>query len=321
MEKKLAKLGVKNRKILFELDLDSRQPFARLAKKVGLSKDAVIYRVNRLRELGVLGGFYTTTDSSKLGYRIVRVYIRFQDTTLEKEKEIIQFFVSQRRTFWVAETDGAWHLAVGFAVKKFQEFDDIWLDFEKKYKQFVGSQQIAVFVKYLHFRRDYLVGGRTKEIDAEGGGEIEKLDRKDYKLLELLANDARAPLLKLGKELDLSPVAVGKRIGRLKERGVILRFRANINLEAIGYKYYKVDLQLEDLNQLKKIEQFVFSLSNTVYAERSIGGSDFEFDVEVEEDGELKEIIRKLKELTSGTLRDYSYYQAVRIHKIFYLPT
>ena len=45
----MTKFDLKDRKILFELDTNSRQSFHEIAKKVGLSKDSVIYRINKLQ--------------------------------------------------------------------------------------------------------------------------------------------------------------------------------------------------------------------------------------------------------------------------------
>jgi DNA-binding Lrp family transcriptional regulator len=55
--KNMEKLDVKDRKILYHLDLDSRQPFSQLGKKVGLSKDLVAYRVKKLHERGIIKNF------------------------------------------------------------------------------------------------------------------------------------------------------------------------------------------------------------------------------------------------------------------------
>ena len=44
----MAKLDLKDRKILYHLDIDSRQSFSQLGKKVGLSKDLIAYRVKKL---------------------------------------------------------------------------------------------------------------------------------------------------------------------------------------------------------------------------------------------------------------------------------
>ena len=46
----MIKLDLKDRKILYNLDINSRQTFKELARKVGLSKDSVKYRIDKLVE-------------------------------------------------------------------------------------------------------------------------------------------------------------------------------------------------------------------------------------------------------------------------------
>jgi len=48
----MEKLDLKDRKILYHLDLDSRQPFRSIGRKVGLSKDAVVSRVKNFKKKG-----------------------------------------------------------------------------------------------------------------------------------------------------------------------------------------------------------------------------------------------------------------------------
>ena len=47
-------LNMKDRKILYYLDEDSSQSLSLLAKKTGLSKQAVAYRIDDLKKKGVL---------------------------------------------------------------------------------------------------------------------------------------------------------------------------------------------------------------------------------------------------------------------------
>ncbi len=50
-------LDVEDKKILYELDIDSRQSFSQIGRKVGLSKDVVAYRVlERKKEFRVVFG-------------------------------------------------------------------------------------------------------------------------------------------------------------------------------------------------------------------------------------------------------------------------
>ena len=64
----MEKLDLKDRKILYELDIDSRQSFSKLSKKVGLHKDVVAYRVKKLQEREIIKNFYTELNGYKLGY-------------------------------------------------------------------------------------------------------------------------------------------------------------------------------------------------------------------------------------------------------------
>ncbi|UCB58733.1 MAG: winged helix-turn-helix transcriptional regulator, partial [Thermoplasmatales archaeon] len=90
----MEKLDLKDRKILYELDLNSRQSDSEIGRKVGLNKGMVNYRINRLIEKGIIRNFYTMIDASRLGYLSCRFFMKFQYDDLEKEKEIIDYFVS-----------------------------------------------------------------------------------------------------------------------------------------------------------------------------------------------------------------------------------
>ena len=72
------KLDLKDRKILYELDLNARQTLTQIGKKVGLKKDVVSYRMKKLQDEGIIKNYYTVIDAYKLGYTLYRYYINFQ---------------------------------------------------------------------------------------------------------------------------------------------------------------------------------------------------------------------------------------------------
>jgi Lrp/AsnC family leucine-responsive transcriptional regulator len=53
--------------ILEELQEDGRVPFAELGRRVGLSTPAVIERVRRLEEAGVISGYHAAVDPARIG--------------------------------------------------------------------------------------------------------------------------------------------------------------------------------------------------------------------------------------------------------------
>jgi Lrp/AsnC family leucine-responsive transcriptional regulator len=62
-----------------------------------------------------------------------------------------------------------------------------------------------------------------------------QLDRVDRRLLALLAADARVSQRKLGRELSMSAPAVGVRLARLEQAGVIRGYTVDIDWAAAGY--------------------------------------------------------------------------------------
>ena len=49
----------KDKKILYHLDLNSRQSLNSIGKKVGLTKDVVAYRIQRMQKHGIIKMFRT----------------------------------------------------------------------------------------------------------------------------------------------------------------------------------------------------------------------------------------------------------------------
>ena len=82
-------IDFKDRIILYELDLDARQSLTQIGKKVGLKKDVVSYRINRMQDQGIIKNFYTVIDTFKLGYNVFRIYLQLQDVPRDIKKEII----------------------------------------------------------------------------------------------------------------------------------------------------------------------------------------------------------------------------------------
>ena len=85
----LHKLDIKDRKILYELDINARQSFSEISKKVRLSKEVVNYRIKRLEKLGIVKGYYALINISRLGYMCNRFLIKLKNATPKKEQEII----------------------------------------------------------------------------------------------------------------------------------------------------------------------------------------------------------------------------------------
>jgi len=63
------------------------------------------------------------------------------------------------------------------------------------------------------------------------------LDPMDVKILRFLSDDGRTPFSHIARNLNISDVAVKKRVEKLIQRGIIRSFRVDIDLKKIGYQY------------------------------------------------------------------------------------
>jgi Lrp/AsnC family leucine-responsive transcriptional regulator len=64
----------------------------------------------------------------------------------------------------------------------------------------------------------------------------QQLDATNRQLIEALQADARLSLAELGRRVGLTAPAVGERIARLEEAGVIRGYHADIDPRALGYE-------------------------------------------------------------------------------------
>ena len=248
----MEKLDLKNRKILYQLDLNSRQSLSQVGKKVGLHKDVVLHRVKRLQEKGVIVRFNTLIDTLKLGYICMRFYFNYQYITPEIKKKIIDHFVNFKRTQIVASPEGSFELCVFMLSKNVSEIYSFWQKTLSKYRDYFAKQIIAPFIGENIYTKSFLLDEKDDRLNqiVRRGGEIVNYDDLDFQILQLLSQNSRIPTIDIAEELNLTTTTISKRIKRLIELGVILKFHITINWEIIGYKWFKVDLYLKDYNEI-----------------------------------------------------------------------
>src|SRR3989338_3831479 len=143
VEGKTRGLDVNDRKIIYELDRNSRQSFSSVGKKVRLSKEVVNYRVKRLQELGVLKGFYTVIDLAKLGYDSYRVYFKLTETSPEKQAEIIEHFRAKKGVWWLCSFMGEWDIAFATWARNNYDFGRIWQAVLERYRGNITNEKVA----------------------------------------------------------------------------------------------------------------------------------------------------------------------------------
>ncbi len=303
-------------RILYELDRNARISIKKLAQLTCTSRDKVSYRIQRLEKVGIIDQYYALIDYSKLGYSLIRQHIKFKNTTPEIELAMFDFFKGRKNIFKLYEVEVAWDLVVGVLVKDLKDFNTLFLEFKSKFGKYIQSSNSSVFIEYIHYFRNYL--SEENDVTALVVGGNSKIEVDNPGLIELLAREARLSLTELAKKLNLSLNAVKYQKKKLEASGIIIGYRAKINHELIGYEYYNIDLFLDDGSIISSLREFCKQHKNIIYENRPVGGSDFEFNVEVKSHDNMIRIVNELKSSFPEQIRSWHYYKQVHTHEYNY---
>lgn len=315
-------LEQKDTKILYQLDLDARQSLPQIGRKVGLSPEVVFHRLKNLERRGIIEQYYAVIDPSTIGYKAYRVYVKTQDLSLAQEDALLAWLVQNPRTWWVLSVEGRYDKDFFLWVKDDYEFEREWRQFSEQFRPHINEKLIQLYTRLHHFHRAYLLGKRQDEEPAQvllSTARVD-VDDADRLILQGLAGNARLPLIEISRRAGIAAKNVAYRIRRLERMKVILGYRAKLNLERIGYRYYKIEVNLRDFNALPALHTFATMHPNITYVNEVIGLADFDADVEIPSEQDLLALLTQIRRQFGPAIRDISYLTIRTVHKISYFP-
>lgn len=318
----MIKLDKKDKRILTMLDENARYSNSQIARKVGLSKPAVEYRLNRIGKNNLLFEFYTVIDFTRLDYSQYKIYFKFQNTSLEDEKKIIEYWKKENNSVWIAQIRGNWDLAVSILAKSNFEFGKILNKFMNKFSRFILLKDVLLTEYSPIYAREYLTKTKPSEFTYGLPSEIYKLDEADEKILKELSTNARIPILDLAEKTHLTRDIVNYRIKKLIKEKVIVQYRAYPNFQNMGVNLYKVIFRTKNFDEIaeNKIKQYAASHKKVTQFLKLIGSWDLEIEFETENEDELYKVLTDMRKKFSNIIRDFDILRITETYKYNYFP-
>ena len=321
----MIKIDLKDRKILYQLDLNSRQSLTQIGKNVGLKKDVVSYRIKRLQDEGIIKNFWTVINTFKLGYSVFRIYINFQYVSSNIKNEIIQHFIDYKNVWTIISLKAEIDFDVVIWVKDIYEFYQFWDKTLDRFEDYFERYIISIYIQAFAYKKSYLLLEQYEKSDREMyvttcGGKTVEIDDVDYQLLNEIAVNARIPLVDLAQRLNTSSQAVNYRIKNLMNSGIIQAFRVNIDLSKLGLQHYKLEIYLKDHKQGKAIWNYLKETPYLEYLNVTIGWCDLEFELIVENVDKLSQIMRDIDLKFPNSIKKQTFWIFEKVHKDRWLP-
>jgi len=316
------KLDLKDRKILYELDLNARQTDSEIGKKIGLKREVVNYRINRLINHRIIKNFITILNDSALGYRTYRIFIKFRDLTEKKEEKIVKYIKNKAK--WLVKIRGKWSFNFTIITKDLFAVEKFLNNIKEKFQKDFIELNFSLIMRVYNYRRGYIINNKIDKSKYSIMGEVVKkyhTDSIDLKILKILQNNARMNSVEISNKINISERIIRYRIKKLIKSKVIIGFRSMLDLNKLGYSYYKIHLKYKKFNQeiIKNIKDYLHFNPNIVYKTETIGGPDLEFEIQAIDNKEMYTILDKFIKEFEGIIEDYEILEYEKEYKLSYL--
>ncbi len=322
----MEKLDLKDKKILYQLDLNCRQSNTQIGKKVGLSKEVVFYRIKRMEDAGVITGYWTAINSLKLGYYAFRVYINFLDVSYNIKDDIVKYFENYKNVWTLQSAKGPIDFEAILWTNDIYEFNQFWNKTLDKFGNYFEHYTVSILTQVTCLKKSFLIDNIQKKTNSEYytisciGNPVE-IDELDYHLLNEIATNARMPLVQLADKFSTSSQTINYKIKNLIKKGIILAFRVRIDISKLGLQNCMIDIYLKDHTKGNKIKEY---LKTNPYVENimdmTIGWCDLNFELVVKDIKSLTEIMDDIDNHFSSAIRKTNFWMAKKIHKERWLP-
>ncbi len=314
-------LKLKDKKILMELDFGARQTNSRIAKKVGLNKQNVDYRINSMIKKGVITSFYPLINLNRLGLRYCRLLVRFQNMTEESEAKLFDEMVKDKRFNWIVKFEGKYDIIIGLWVGSITEFKAIVDEFVSKYGYYIKDKIESICTQLIHYPSRYILETADfKEITFREDDDSCPIDQLDMSILSSISEDSRKSLVCIANELNISTKVVAYRIKKMEKNRLIHGYRANIDNNLLGYTHYKILLYLNNVSE-KSIRQFKGYLKGDprlVYFVEEVGLWNFDIECMFRTNQEFFEFIKNLRHRFPELIREYETLIIAKTLKVNY---
>lgn len=318
----LKELDIIDKKLLYELDLDSRQSYLQLAKKIKAPKETVNFRLKRLIHEGYIRSFGTVVYVPRLNHYFYRLCYKFHKTTPQEYRAIIKFIEEFPRTAWFGVFEGPYDLGFLIIAKSIYDLDEFLIPFRNQFGDYIRIQEIHVLTSAHRFNLKFFYPEAPRYVDNQYPEEMFEpdVDDKDYQLIKIMSENCRTPLLEIAKALNLDSSTVLHRLKVLKEKKILGTNSLIVNFEKFGIQHLQVYFVLRNNEAINKLIGFFSQQPRAIYANKMIGKYDLSVEMAVKNNFELRQILDSLMEKHSSEIIDHDTFFIVKEYQTNWYP-
>jgi DNA-binding Lrp family transcriptional regulator len=119
----------------------------------------------------------------------------------------------------------------------------------------------------------------------------------------------------MAKKLSTTSSVINYHLKKLRESEIILAYRINLNFPKLGFFPFKVDIELNQFDEIEKILNYIKSNQNFMYLCKTIGYVDLEIGFLLNNSYQLNQIMESLTNRFPNAIKNYSYFSVIKTFK------
>jgi len=297
----MIKLTELDKKILFELDLDGRASYSKIARAIGSTPQVVKYHIERLLDEDVIKNFWAFIDYDRAGYSFFWAYwFKFSGLSKERMEEIFTGFRGNKYMPIVFRCEGFADAMICITTKDVFHHNEELNRLFQQWGKHITMSEMCVGLGFQQFPRTYLVDkdNAGKKFFISGGTkEVAKINETERKIMSVLQQSGRMEFTELAKILGISTSMAHTAYNNLVRRKVVNKTSFTFNHVVIGMKLFRVLFKISQSNEERNKQFYEFCL-----AQRNIfnwipvmGNWQLFLDIEIENHEQLRDLIREIK--------------------------
>jgi DNA-binding Lrp family transcriptional regulator len=305
-----------DRRILLELDCNSRRPISDISRKIRQGRDRVEYRIERLLERKIVSKFTASVNLAKLGFTIYKLYFRIENDK-EAVKALVKHLRSHPRVYWIALSDGSWDLMIAVFARSSVEFFETQRELLSEFNDIILNYAMYQLVELDLYPKGYFTGKSGDVVTVGGAPKIENIDTIDAKILRLLSSNARRSTAEIAEQVNVTSAVVKYRIDRMEKREIITGYRAEIDLAKLDMQFFKSQLFLRnfDSNLQQALRKYCADNPHITYYIQQLGNCSIELEMEVSDYRHYSSIMDDIRSTFPRLVRNF---ETVLVRKTYF---
>lgn len=247
-------LDTKDRKIYYLLSENARMSVREIGRRVGLSKTAVLNRINQMISTGYIKNILAITNFEALKCAGSDIFFKIHHNT-ENEKKVIEILKNNQNIIWSGQLSGKWDFFVQTVAKSEKEDREIFIKIKKSLGKILESysfkhdaETLKINRRLFYYEKEtgYFFNPAPPRQDLS----LRDLDELDKKILSYVCNvDGSAPYSEISKKVGASMETTRNRLLALVKNGIIVRYALTHGYESHGLFLYFIFIKIKNRNK------------------------------------------------------------------------